>query len=330
MENRRRRCDSRYVSRDETGIGGVKEDMTRREFVGALALRADTKAWVRMKDLPERRIFEIATTIRDRIFVVTSGEDGKRGTEVHVYDPKSDAWTIRAWANTVRHSFGAGMWDGRIYIWGGVANGALTDSAEVYDPKADRWSAVAPLPRPRVFAKGVGVAGRLYAVGGIVPPGRRQFRWLDVYSPWLDRWTAGPDLPLVRDAYRAVGAAGRVYVVGQLGHGAESLAFEPHRGEWSIAAPMPTQRYDFAVTAMNRLVYTFGGNGSDAVEVYDTVSDKWETRGPMPHVNWCQTAAAVDPYVYVIGGGFPARNVLRCMWRYEPRAEVIGVASTAN
>src|SRR5688572_23305227 len=146
--------------------------MTRREFVGgALALRTNTKgSWVRLRDLPQRRIFEIAVTIGGRIHVVTSGEDGQRGTEVHVYDPQSDAWTARSWANTPRHSFGAGSASGRIYIWGGIAGNKLISSAEVYDPAADRWTAVADMPRPRMFAKGAGVGGRLYAAGGIVPP----------------------------------------------------------------------------------------------------------------------------------------------------------------
>ena len=166
--------------------------MTRREFAGgALALTADTKGtWVRLRDLPERRIFELATAIGGRIFVITSGEDGKRGTEVHVYDPASDGWTARAWANTVRHSFGAGSADGRIHIWGGVADGRVIAGAEVYDPVSDRWSVAASMPRPRMFAKGAGAGGLLYAAGGIVPPGRRQMLWLDVYDPRRDRWSA--------------------------------------------------------------------------------------------------------------------------------------------
>src|SRR5687768_1890107 len=206
--------------------------MTRREFAGgALALAADTKgSWVRLRDLPERRIFELATAINGRIYVITSGEDGKRGTEVHVYDPVSDAWTARSWANTVRHSFGAGSIDGRIYIWGGVADGRVIASAEVYDPVSDRWSVVASMPRPRMFAKGARVGGRLYAAGGIVPPGRRQFPWLDVYDPRRDRWSSLSDMPVVRDAYRVVAARGRVYVVGQLGLGADTFEFDPRSG----------------------------------------------------------------------------------------------------
>lgn len=184
--------------------------MTRREFAGALpALRADTKGtWVRLRDLPEPRIFERATATSGRIYVVTSGEDGKRETEVHEYDPGSDSWTARSWANTLRHWFGAGSLDGRIYIWGGVANGRVIASAEIYDPEEDQWFVITPMPRPRMFAKGARVGG--------------QFPWLDAYGPQRDRWSLASDMPLHRDADRVAVARGRVYVVGQLGLGADT------------------------------------------------------------------------------------------------------------
>ena len=174
------------------------------------------------------------------------------------------------------------------------------------------------MPRPRMFAKGAGVGGRLYAAGGIVPPGRRQFPWLDVYDPQRDRWSVAADMPMRRDAYRVAVARGRVYVIGQLGLGADVLEFDPRVGAWSVRAPMPTQRYDFGVAAVGTRIYTFGGNGSDAVEVYDAGSDRWSVRGAMPHANWCQVAAFVEPYIYVTGGGFPARNVLKCVWKFGP------------
>ena len=40
------------------------------------------------------------------------------------------------------------------------------DSVEMYDPETDKWTVKAPIPRRRVFAKGAGVNGKLYAAGG--------------------------------------------------------------------------------------------------------------------------------------------------------------------
>ena len=152
---------------------------------GAVVLCASqlNQVWVQKQDLPEARIFEIATSISGKILAVTSGEDGKPGTEVFEYDARSDIWTKRSHANLIRHSFGAGVADGKIFIWGGIAGGKLTATTEMYDPRTDTWTTRAPMPEPRMFAKGAGVAGKLYAVGGIQPPGRNQVPLLHEYDP---------------------------------------------------------------------------------------------------------------------------------------------------
>ncbi len=77
--------------------------------------------WMEKSRVPERRIFEIAANIRGKIYAVTSGEDGKPGTEVFEYTPESNSWRKRnSRANVVRHSFGAATLDGKIYVWGGL------------------------------------------------------------------------------------------------------------------------------------------------------------------------------------------------------------------
>jgi hypothetical protein len=161
---------------------------------GALALCAAqlNQVWVQKRDLPEARIFEIATSIGGKILAVTSGEDGKPGTQVFEYDAASDIWTKRNHANLIRHSFGAGVSGGKIFIWGGIAGGKLTATTEMYNPRTDTWITRAPMPEPRMFAKGAEVAGKLYAVGGIRPPGRNQVPSLYEYDPIQMYGRSGP------------------------------------------------------------------------------------------------------------------------------------------
>ncbi len=287
-----------------------------------LALSVGNPAWVRKANVPEPRIFEIAATINGRIFAVTSGEDGKPGTEVFVYDPAADTWTRRAGhANLVRHSFGAAALDGKIYIWGGIADRRLTGSAEVYDPAADCWTSIAPLPRPRMFAKGAGVNGKLYAVGGIVPPGRNQAPFIDEFDPKTNRWTTKSDMPVKRDAYRVAAAGDRIYVVGNLNGGAEALEYDPAADRWAVKAPMPTPRFDFGVVESGGRVYTFGGMGTNTLEVYDPPTNTWIRKPAMPRNNWEQVAAEAAGKIYVIGGGFPAGSVLDLVYEYDPGVE---------
>jgi len=84
---------------------------------------------------------------------------------------------------------------------------------------------------------------------------------------------------------------------------------------------MPTPRFDFGIHASKGVIYTFGGMGTDAVEIYDAKADRWTQKSPMPHNNWEQVAAEVDGRIYVIGGGFPAGHVLDVLYQYDPSAD---------
>ncbi len=59
----------------------------------------------------------------------------------------------------------------------------------------------------------------------------------------------------------------------------------------------------------------------DTLEVYDTGSDRWIAKPPMPRNNWEQLAAEVNGRIYVIGGGFPAGSVLDVVYEYNPSAD---------
>jgi hypothetical protein len=196
-------------------------------FCASMCGQTVDPAWIRKKDLPEPRIFELAVTISDRIYAVTSGEEGRSGTEVHVYHPQSDTWVKKSHANLLRHSFGGAALGGRIYIWGGAVGGKVVAPTEVYDRATDTWTIRADMARPRLFAKGAAAAGKLYAVGGIVPPGRNTARWLDEYDPTINRWTLRADLPSKRDAFRVAATDSAVYVVGNLGGEPEVLEYRP-------------------------------------------------------------------------------------------------------
>ncbi len=265
------------------------------------------QAWVQKHDLPEARIFEIAASINGRILAVTSGEDGKPGTEVFEYRPSYDTWTRKSHANLVRHSFGAGVAGGKVFIWGGIAEG---------NPDTDTWTRKAGMPEPRMFAKGAEVGGMLYAVGGIQPPGRNQVPLLHQYDPKTDRWARKTDMPEKRDAYRVAAARGRVYVIGNLNGSTHVLEYDPASGRWATRSAMPTPRFDFGIHAAGGLIYTFGGMGKSTVEVYDPANDRWLTKRSMPRENWCQVLAEANGRIYIIGGGFP--DPIGSLYEYNP------------
>jgi N-acetylneuraminic acid mutarotase len=101
-------------------------------------------------------------------------------------------------------------------------------------------------------------------------------------------------------------------------------------GQWFEKTPMPTARFNFGAAAVNGTIYAIGGlakvfdehayehgrTGTTNVnEAYDTATDTWAEKMPMPAPNWLDTfgIAVYHGKIYCIGG--PANNV------YDPATD---------
>ncbi|MNX12161.1 N-acetylneuraminate epimerase [compost metagenome] len=85
--------------------------------------------------------------------------------------------------NVPRHSFGAAVLDGKLYVAGGVGTDGVTlDSVEAYDPATNRWTPMAPMIAPRAHLGLAAHAGHLFAVGGYDPQGLMR-RDVNVFRP---------------------------------------------------------------------------------------------------------------------------------------------------
>jgi hypothetical protein len=98
--------------------------------------------------------------------------------------------------------------------------------------------------------------------------------------------------------------------------------------QWVEKAPMPTARFNFGAATVNGTIYAIGGlaevfNGyeqghtgtTNVNEAYDTATDTWVEKTPMPAPNWLDTfgIAVYQGKIYCIGG--PANNV------YDPTTD---------
>jgi N-acetylneuraminic acid mutarotase len=101
-------------------------------------------------------------------------------------------------------------------------------------------------------------------------------------------------------------------------------------GEWTRKADMPTARDRHSASVVNGRIYAIGGwgtrwgagFGSDAVEEYDPVNDKWKKRTPMPTLRYEFSTSAVNGRIYAIGGWDMAKNIfLSSVEEYDPAAD---------
>jgi N-acetylneuraminic acid mutarotase len=87
-------------------------------------------------------------------------------------------------------------------------------------------------------------------------------------------------------------------------------AYDPATDTWTQKTPMPTPREGLAAAAFQGKIYCFGGRNvskdysisTNLNEVYDTETDSWETKTPMPTARSGLKANEVGGKIYLIGG----------------------------
>jgi hypothetical protein len=153
------------------------------------------------------------------------------------------------------------------------------------DTAEDTWAKKASMQQARAGLGVAAVNGKIYAIGGTTARG--------MYPP---------------DCFSG----------GFVGTNEE---YDPETDTWTYKASMPTPRDYFAIAAYGNKIYCIGGAVGFTVdertgfhsyitsrvnEVYDTVTDTWETKTPMPYEGMQMQAHVVNGKIYVIfQGGAP-------------------------
>ncbi|RMH05060.1 MAG: kelch repeat-containing protein [Nitrospirae bacterium] len=105
---------------------------------------------------------------------------------------------------------------------------------------------------------------------------------------------------------------GMLWGLGGLGHAAAASAID--LGHWIVGSPAPTKRTEVAVAQVGGIIYVVGGfvkptlwnfwkiTGSDLVEAYDPVADRWMMKSPLPLPVHHAGAAELNGKLYIVGG----------------------------
>jgi N-acetylneuraminic acid mutarotase len=190
-----------------------------------------------------------------------------------------------------------------------------SDPSEV-SPAPERttsgWKTLKGAPNQRTEVAAAAVEGRIYVMGGFVPPGRT-VAIVEVYDTAADTWSRGPDLPLAVNHGMAATADGVVYALG--GYAGESdlsaptnRAFALRGDRWEDLPLMPEVRAAAGAAAIGGKIYVAGGVGPDGLAdrtlVFDTAARTWsEAPGvttPREHLG-----VATDGAKLFVTGGRP-------------------------
>ena len=202
--------------------------------------------------------------------------------------------------------------NGLIYAIGGSnnSNRDLT-GVEAFNPTTKKWTAVASLP---VSGSGtcaaVGVAGKIYAIGGGSTPGSGVF----AYSTTKNTWFTEASLPSpASDGACARGADGDIYFFDSAYTG-HVYQYNPTTNTWATKASLfPRMAYfPAAVLGPDKRIYVSLGYSFDGIglelDIYDPATDTWTVGSPPPSgitCGSCSAAAVIGPggSMYVGAGG---------------------------
>ncbi|CAM4550616.1 unnamed protein product [Lepidochelys kempii] len=212
-----------------------------------------------------------------------------------------------------RHA--AAVLDNALYVLGGKHYYGVRDTLATafrYDPVQDSWQRLADMPSARSSFPAVGVAGRIYALGGSSED-TYCTDGVQCYDPPADTWRPCSPLPAPLCGHAACTLDGGIYVSGGCDDSNEGRAWLLRLGPGgppAQLAPMMEERAGHIMEALGGRLYVAGGlcwhdGGSTdqlACEVYSPSTDAWVRLSPLPQAHVGGASAVLQGELYVLGG----------------------------
>ncbi|OBG35871.1 serine/threonine-protein kinase [Mycobacterium sp. E3198] len=209
----------------------------------------------------------------------------------------------------------------KIWLMGGLRNGATLQTVESYDPRTATWATGPPLPIPLHHAAAATFRGEVVVLGGtsdnIADASNK------VFALRGGNWVELPSLIHARAAPAAAAAGDKLVVVG--GQNDKQLVPQTEvfdGSSWRDAADMPTPREHLAAVSDGTYVYAIGGRflssdkNSAALERFDPAAGTWTRLVGMPTPRGSYGATYLDGRIVVVGGEEPTM-VLNVVEMYD-------------
>jgi N-acetylneuraminic acid mutarotase len=144
-----------------------------------------------------------------------------------------------------------------------------------------------------------------------------------------DFWVEKAPMPTASAYAGAVTVKGEIYVIIPN----YTYLYDPSTDTWSSKSSMPTVQYGFASATYQDMIYVFGGcsgfnatsgypiNCTQANEVFNPATDRWENRAPMPSARAELQANVVNGKIYLIGGTLPNGDISNASEVYDPSSD---------
>ncbi len=251
-----------------------------------------TGTWTKGAPSPVEMHHFQAVVVDNLVYVVgaMSGQFPKEPplSNVYVYDPAADAWSVgpRIPAGRRRGGAGAVFHNGEIYLVAGITNGHYDGHVawvDAFNPRSGQWRQLPDAPRPRDhFHAGI-IDGKIYAAAGRRSSAATDQTFeltvpeVDVFDLQTNRWSTLPatsNIPTPRAGAGAVVMNGRLMVLG--GESQQPLAhdsveeLDPATGRWTALEPLAMGRHATQAVLHAGKIYLASGSRTQGATEVDT------------------------------------------------------------
>ncbi|MEW9796780.1 Kelch repeat-containing protein [Alteromonas sp. CYL-A6] len=219
------------------------------------------------------------------------------------------------------------VWQGSMVVGGGLyahpaTRIAITDKVWRGKP-GETWEALPALPEKRHHPMLVGIADRLFSVGGFVETA--DGKWTnsaDTYELTGQGWQTRAPLPHPLAETVSAVIDGKLHVAGgrtpegdKNGQWRDSTdtqwhgVYDPKTDTWHTAAPLPEAKNSACGVQVNGKWHVIGGRTKALVNltshhVYSPAGDVWTEAPAMPQAQGGLACAALNNTIYVFGGEY--------------------------
>ena len=258
--------------------------------------------WQPRAPLPNPRNHLVGATLEGKVYAVGGQHNENENTglqsDVHRYDPATNAWTKVASLPVARSHTAVVVRNGSIVVLGGTNPGNQASRyVTAYHPKENVWTNLPQLPAGRKTPVAAMVGDVLHLTTG----SHAVTNWTGRFA---DRWESGPSLP-VSIGEVAGGIIGKtMYMIGESNKA--TTALDLSTGTWrSNLAVRPFQGHHHAAEVVGGKLFLIGGLGGSSagkVQIYDPATNVWTLGADMPFAAGSSSTAVIGGKIYVAGG----------------------------
>jgi serine/threonine-protein kinase PknK len=304
--------DKRLIAVGGMSTGQVLKSVTALDLVA--------KTWADLPDMSTARHGMAVDAVEKSVYAVggSTGVGDNQTTaaaetlQLPARKVPASQWRSLPDAPTARLMMAWAVLNDKIWIIGGLRNGAALQTVESYDPHTGAWETGPPLPVPLHHAAAATYRGEVVVLGGA--SGSLADGSNKVFALRGGKWVELPSLTHARAAPAAAVVADKLVVVG--GQNAKQLVPQTEvfdGNSWKDAADMPTPREHLAAVSDGTYVYAIGGRflssdkNSAAFERFDPQSGTWTMLVGLPTPRGSYGATFVDGRIVAVGGEEPTR-----------------------